>query len=226
MSKPDTIERISYLRQFVTEKRYEILCDILNKRTRHLSVVLEDVNRPHNASAVLRSCDCFGIQDVHVIENRNKLDISERVTRGAEAWLTIKKYKERDSKNTERCIASLKHEGYKIIALTPHDPGCELAELSVDNKLALFFGTEKVGLSDTVLEQADERVVIPMRGFTESFNISVSVALVLFDLRMKVEGSGFYWGLSESEKQLLMLEWLRNSIRESEMIEGEYFGKG
>ncbi len=225
MHKPDTTERISYLRQFITDKRYDVLNNILNKRTRHITVALEDINRPHNASAVLRSCDCFGIQDVHIIENRNKLDISGRVTRGAESWLTIQKYKGQGRRNTEKCIKTLKSKGYKIIAMTPHDPVCELGDLEADDKLALLFGTEKVGLSDTVLKQADKRVVIPMRGFTESFNISVSVALVLFALRAKLEASSIRWELDDREKQELMLEWLRHSIREFEMIEDGYFGK-
>lgn len=224
MNKTDMDDRIAYLSQFVTRKRLDLFKDILEKRTRHLTIALEDVYHPHNASAVLRSCDCLGIQDVHVIENRNTLDISEKVTRGAESWLTLKKYDHPNGGNSLKCIKALKRNGYRIIAMTPHHPDYILADLDVNEKLAVFFGSEKDGLTDVALEQADDKVMIPMYGFTESYNISVGVALVLYDLRTKLEATRIDWGLTEQEKQVLTLEWLRYSVRASKLIEGRFFG--
>ena len=223
MIKTDTNDRIAYLSQFVTRKRLDLLEDILDKRTRHLTIALEDVYHPHNASAVLRSCDCLGIQDVHIIENRNTLDISEKVTRGAESWLTLQKYDQPDGGNALRCIETLRRNGYRIIAMTPHHPDYTLADLDANEKLAVFFGSEKEGLTDVVLEQADDKVMIPMYGFTESYNISVGVALVLYDLRTKLEATRIDWGLTEQEKQALMLDWLRSSVRAGKLIEDRFF---
>jgi len=223
MIKTDTNDRIAYLSQFVTRKRLNLLGDILDKRTRHLTIALEDVYHPHNASAVLRSCDCLGIQDIHIIEDRNTLDISEKVTRGAESWLTLKKYDDPDGRNALRCIEALRQDGYRIIAMTPHHPDYTLGDLEVNEKLAVFFGSEKDGLNDIVLEQADDKVMIPMFGFTESYNISVGVALVLYDLRTKLEATGIDWGLMKQEKQTLMLDWLRYSVRAGKLIEDRFF---
>ena len=226
MYETDINKRITCLKQFVTGKRFEILKKILDNRTRHLTVVLEDVYHPHNASAVLRSCDCFGVQDVHVIENRNALNISDKVTRGAESWLTIEKYTKPDNRNTERCIATLRKEGYRIVALTPHSPDFQLRDLEIDDKLALLFGSEKDGLSKVALQQADHKVMIPLYGFTESFNISVSVALALYDLRLKLDASNIPWQLNEGEKQTLLHQWLRNSVRAGKVIEKRFFDAG
>ena len=223
MIKTDRNERIAYLSQFVTSKRLDLLSNILDKRTRHLTIALEDVYHPHNASAVLRSCDCLGVQDVHIIENRNALDISEKVTRGAESWLTLKKYDHPDGRNSLRCIETLRSDGYKIIAMTPHYPDYTLGDLDVNEKLAVFFGSEKEGLTDVVLQQADDKVMIPMYGFTESYNISVGVALVLYDLRTKLEATRMDWRLTEQERQALFLDWLRYSVRAGKLIESRFF---
>lgn len=222
MVKMDVSDRIAYLSQFITGERFTLLSDILDKRTRHLTLALEDVYHPHNASAVLRSCDCLGVQDVHVIENRNTLDISGKVTRGAESWLTLKKYDHPDGANAERCVDTLRKDGYRIIAMTPHQPDYTLSDLDVREKVAVFFGSEKTGLTASVLRKADDRVMIPMYGFTESYNISVGVALVLFDLRTKLEATRIDWGLSEQEKQTLILEWLKYSIRAGKLIEDRF----
>jgi tRNA (guanosine-2'-O-)-methyltransferase len=213
----DKLELIKYLEGFVSERRKQRLLEVLNQRTRHLAVVLEDVYQAHNASAVLRSCDCFGIQDVHFIENRNRFKISEDVAMGATQWLSVHRYASSEN-NTATCLTELKNKGYRIIATSPHKNDKTLQELEINTPFALVFGTEINGLSETVFDVADEFVKIPMYGFTESFNISVSAALCVYELTTRIRKSGLHYELSENEKQEIYLNWLKASIKKSDLI--------
>lgn len=195
--------------------------EVIRWRTRHITLVLEDLYQPHNASAVLRSCDCFGIQDVHIIENRNKYTINPDVALGASKWLNLIKYNH-DENNTREALCSLKEKGYRIVATTPHTNDVDIQELPVEKPLALVFGTELEGISEAVREMADEYVRIPMFGFTESFNISVSAAICLSHLVGKLHISKVNWALSDAEQDAVLLEWYRNSIYKAELIEKDF----
>lgn len=219
-----TPELIRYMEGFVSERRRERLKTVLDERMRHMTVVLEDVYQAHNASAVLRSCDCFGVQDVHFIENRNKFKISEEVSMGSTQWLSIKKYNE-EANNTARCLKELKEKGYRIVATTPHKNDQLISELDVSKPFALVFGTEIDGITETVFEMADEFVKIPMHGFTESFNISVCAALCMYELTTRIRKENIPYQLSEQEKQELYLEWLMASVSKSDLIVKEYLTK-
>jgi tRNA (guanosine-2'-O-)-methyltransferase len=214
-------ELISYLSQFISDTRRSKFDKVLEYRTRHITIALEDIYQPHNASAVLRSCDIFGIQDIHIIENKNAYTINKDIAMGSPKWLNLHKYRKEEN-NSLTCIKKLKDQGYRIIATTPHENDCLLENLKVDQPLALFFGTELTGISDTVREHADEFVRIPMFGFTESFNISVSAALCLHTLASKLHHTNANWHLQEEEKDELLLRWLRNSIPKVELIEKDY----
>jgi tRNA (guanosine-2'-O-)-methyltransferase len=227
-------ELVKYLSGFVTENRLKRFEEVLQHRTRHLTVVLEDIYQPHNAAAVLRSCDCFGIQDVHVIENQNKFEANPDVELGSLKWLTIHKYNSKDPSTplgmtmpgvTEQCITSLKKNGYKIIVTSPHKNDCSIEELDITKKTALFFGTEMRGATPVAFEQADGFVKIPMVGFTESLNISVSAAVSLFTLSSRLKRSSIDWKLSEDEETEIRLAWLRNTIQKPELLEKEFFEK-
>lgn len=189
-----------------------------------MTIALEDLYQPHNASAVLRSCDIFGIQDIHIIENKNAYTVNKDIALGAPKWLNLHKYRHAEN-NSLDCILKLKEKGYRIIATTPHEKECDLECLSIDKPFALFFGTELTGISDIVREHADEFLKIPMYGFTESFNISVSAALCLHSLKEKLHRSDITWHLNDTEKEELMLRWLRNSIPKVELIEKDYLAK-
>lgn len=217
-------ELINYLSNLISEKRRAKFDEVLNYRTRHLTIVLEDLYQPHNASAVLRSCDIFGIQDIHIVENKNVYTVNRDIALGSPKWLNIHQYKQTED-NTKLCIDQLKKKGYHIVATSPHKNGCSIEELSVDKPLALVFGTELTGISDTVRENADAFVQIPMFGFTESFNISVSVALCLHTLTAMIHKSDVSWQLNENEKDELLLTWLRNTIRKVDLIEKDFFEK-
>lgn len=217
-------ELINYLSNLISENRRAKFDEVLNYRTRHITIVLEDLYQPHNASAVLRSCDIFGIQDIHIIENRNAYTVNKDIALGSPKWLNTYTYKGTEN-NSLNCISQLKEKGYRIVATSPDKNNRSIEELSVDKPLALLFGTELTGISDTVREHADEFVTIPMFGFTESFNISVSAALCLHTLTSKLHQSSTDWHLKDPEKDELLLTWLRNTIRKSEMIEKDFFEK-
>jgi len=212
-----TKEMIDYLRRFATDERYQKFQNAVQFRTRHLTVIIEDVFQSHNASAVLRTCDCFGIQDVHIIENRNKYEVNPDVALGASKWLDLYRYNE-PGNNTIGCIARLKQQGYRIVATTPHKDGFIPENLPINRKTALLFGTELAGLTPVALEMADDFVRIPMVGFTESLNLSVSAAIFIRTLTNRLRSSDIEWQLTEVEKDSILLSWLMQSINKSEMI--------
>lgn len=209
---------IEYLKDFTTESRWNTIQKVLFERTNHITVVLEDLHKPHNANAVLRSCDGFGIQDVHIIENRNVFGAERTVSIGAHQWLTLKKYNNPESENVSVCFEALRKEGYKVLATTPHEQDQNLSELLIDQKVALVFGTEREGVTDSVMEQADGFVKIPMHGFSESFNISVSAAICLYDLTTRLRKSNLDWHLDSEYQKHLSLLWLTKTIKASDKL--------
>ncbi|MGB2371734.1 MAG: TrmH family RNA methyltransferase [Flavobacteriales bacterium] len=213
---------IDHFLKCITDERKALFEELIQKRTTYLTVVLENIYQPLNASAVLRSCDCFGIQDVHVIENYNEFKPDREVAMGASNWLTVNRY-DKNENNTLDCIQSLKNQGYRIVATSPHNSQTDLINFDLSKgKTALFFGTEVEGLSDVVLENADEHLHIPMYGFTESFNLSVSAAICLYEMRMKMEKENIKWQMTEDEKNQVLLNWLRYSIDRSEIVEEDF----
>lgn len=223
MDKSLKLQLLNFLKEFITEERWETINAVLEKRTRHLTVVLEDIYQPHNASAVLRSCEGFGIQDVHIIENRNAFNPNNEVTIGAHKWITQHHYNEEKQNNTEYCYQRLREREYQIIATTPHNDDVTIDEVSVDKPTALVFGAELKGLSDTAMQQADGYAKIPMSGFSESFNISVGAALCLYDLTTRLRNKDRQWSLTEDEKLDLRLEWVKRSVRAPDKLEARFF---
>lgn len=210
-------EVIDLLLPYVTPARQRRLQDVLAQRTRHMTVALEDIYQPHNAAAVIRSCDCFGVQDIHIIENQYKFDPSSGVSLGSQKWVDHWYY-DRGDFNTDTCMNHLKEKGYAIVATSPHVDSYTPENLPIDRPVALFFGSEKPGLTDFALANADYKLQIPMYGFTESFNISVSAAIVMSVLanRIRQELDSEKWQLSDQEKTLKLLEWVVKSTSKGE----------
>jgi len=215
-------ELISYLEQFITNDRVNTINKVIEMRTRYITVAIENIYQSHNASAVVRTCECIGIQDIHVIENKNRYNINPDVVMGASGWVDIYKYKSSDKSSME-AILSLKKSGYRIVATTLDENACTLNDFNLHaGKCALFFGTELNGISENVIKNTDEFLKIPMFGFTESFNISVSAAIILYQLINRLHHSDIKWELTQEEKSALKLSWLRNSINKCDLIE-KYF---
>lgn len=216
---------ITYLEQFVSERRRDLFKQVLEQRTRHFTVAIEDIYQSHNASAVVRSCDVFGVQDIHIIENKYTFNTSKQVAKGAQKWLDFEYYRERNTNNTLKCIENLRTKGYQIVATTPHNDSCYLQDFDVIKKSAFFFGVEKAGLSKDVLLNADVNLKIPMVGFTESLNISVAAAIILQNTTEKLKRSSKKWQLTTHEKDVEYLKWLEKSIKSIKKIKKLYYSK-
>ena len=204
--------------QYITRERKEKIEKNAAQRTRFITVVLEDIYQAHNISAVLRSCDCFGIQDIHVIEHKHRFEVHEEIAKGSAQWLSLHRYQGDQANNTERCFNELREQGYRIVATTPHKNDITIDALSLDQKVALVFGTEQHGLSSYALEHADAFVKIPMYGFTESFNISVAAAISLYELTKRLRASSLPWQLTDEEVIDLELSWLGSTTHRGEQI--------
>ncbi|MCX6257738.1 MAG: RNA methyltransferase [Bacteroidia bacterium] len=214
---------INHLSLFVTDHKLKLFSELIGYRTRYLTVVLEDIYQSQNASAVMRTCDCLGIQDIHIIENKNKYTFNPDVALGSVKWINMIRYNEMEN-NTLSAISHLRNSGYRIVATSPHNEGTELNDFDLNSgKTALFFGTELEGLSPIVLDNADEFMTVRMFGFTESFNISVSAAIILHHLTEKLHNSSIIWELNNEEKSDVLLAWLRNTVPRADIIEKEYF---
>ncbi|PZX55416.1 tRNA (guanosine-2'-O-)-methyltransferase [Algoriphagus ratkowskyi] len=214
---------LDYISQYITENKKTVMEKVLTQRTRFMTVVLEDIFKPHNASAVLRTCDCFGIQDVHVIEKINAYKVNPFVTRGASQWIDLHKYHNKEGNAVQDCFSVLREKGYKIYGTSPLPGSISIHDLEPDEKIALVFGNEHDGISAEVQENVDGLVHIPMLGFTESFNISVAASISLYELVKKVEKYNhpdFY--LSENEKQLLRMKWFRSVVTRPDLHEKAY----
>ena len=206
----------------MSDNKNELFEKIIEDRTKHVTVVLEDIFQPQNASAVLRTCDVFGIQDVHVIENTNEYNVNPQVVHGASKWINLHKYNEKEN-NTLDCINSLKEKGYKVYGTTPHTNDCLIDDLPLDEPVALVFGTELTGLSDVAMDNVDGFVKIPMYGFTESLNISVSASICLYELSKRLKSSDFDWKLTHEEKVLQLIKWSKQVVKSADLIEQEFY---
>lgn len=205
------------LSEHLTERKRNLFDAVANQRTRHLTLVMEDIYQTHNSSAIVRSMESWGVQDIYSIENRNSFHLHRRIARGAYDWLTLHQYNSHKN-NTLECINDLKNKGYKIVATTLHDNAKPLEELDISQKTAIVMGTELTGVSDEIKMTADEHVIIPMYGFTESLNVSVASAVIMQHLMQKLKRSDIAWQLTEEEKLELKIQWAKRSIKWSQHL--------
>lgn len=212
------LKLLEYLEDFLTENRKERFLEVLANRTNHFTIAMEDVYQLHNTSAVMRSCEVFGIQELNVVEQKFGKRIDTEIAMGAQKWVDINRF---DS--MQNCIDSVRVKGYQIIATTPHNDSCMLHEFDITKPSAIFFGTEKQGLSQEVIEQADGFLKIPMVGFTESLNISVSAAIIIQDITSRLRQSDINWKLNDEEILEKRLTWTKNSIKDIKRIEERYY---
>jgi len=214
------LELLHYLESFLTDERKARFLNVLSRRTNHFTIAMEDIFQLHNTSAVMRSCEVFGIQQLNVVEEKYGKTIDKEIAMGAEKWVDINRFA-----NMQECIDDVRSKGYRIIATTPHHDDCTLEEFDISQKSAIFFGTERLGLSEEVIGQADGFLKIPMEGFTESLNISVSAAIIIQSLTSRLRNSDIEWRLSEKEILEKRIDWARKSIKDIKRVESRFHEK-
>ena len=207
-------ERLEYMSQFLTEERKAVLQRTVASRTHYMRILTENMFHPQNASAIMRHCEAFGIQQIHTVEDRCKFDPSVNIVRGTQKWVDVEHHE-----TTREALAALKSEGYRIVATTPHR--CSATPETFDvtkGKFTLVFGTEHAGISDEVIEAADDFLMIPMCGMVESLNVSASAAILIYMLSERIRQSVDGWQLSDDEQLKLLTRWTMSSVRDFEGI--------
>ena len=215
-------ERTAYMSQFLTEERVEVLRRTLASRTRYMTILTENTFHPQNASALVRHCEAFGLQDLHTVEPRCKFNPNVNFVRGTDKWVDITRHE-----STEEAISTLKGAGYRLVATTPHRESCTPETFDVaKGPFCLVFGTEHAGVSDEIIESADEYLRIPMCGMVESLNVSASAAILIYMLsqRMRLTPS-IDWALKEDDAREMLFRWVMSSVKDSERILEREFGK-
>jgi tRNA (guanosine-2'-O-)-methyltransferase len=208
--------------QYISDHKKEFITRVLDQRTRHITMVMENIYQSQNASTVVRTCECMGLQDVHIIEDQSKYQVNSKVLKGSNKWLDLIRYKAKNINNSEACFQALREKGYKIVVTDPSPDCVSIDAVSVDEKIAIVMGNELKGISSYAQEHCDLRVKIPMYGFTESMNISVSAAICMNTLMPKLRNSSVNWHLSDEEKKDIRLQWFRKVVRKSDIIEREF----
>lgn len=212
------LQYLAFLENILTDNRKERFQNVLENRTKHFTIAVEDIFQMHNTSAVMRSCEIFGIQELNVIEQRYGKSIDKEIAMGAQKWVDINKFE-----TVTDCLKTMKRKGYQIIATTPHENVCLLDDFDISKPSALFFGTERDGLSEEIIQAADGFLKIPMVGFTESLNISVSAAIIIQNLMSRLRKSDIIWQLSDEEILEKRMAWAKNSIKDIKRIEERYY---
>lgn len=208
-------ERTAYMSTFLTEERVEVLRRTLASRTRYMTILTENTFHPQNASALVRHCEAFGLQDLHTVETRCKFNPNVNIVRGTDKWVDLTRH---DS--TADAIAALKGAGYRLVATTPHRESCTPETFDVERgPFCLVFGTEHAGVSDEIIEAADEYLRIPMCGMVESLNVSASAAILIYMLSQCMRLSPTIdWRLKEDDARELLFRWVMSSVRDAERI--------
>ncbi len=191
-----------------TARRIDRLRSVAASRQAGLTVVLEDIHDPHNAEAVFRSCDALGVQQVHLIFEREAPFKPRRIGKASSAsankWLSFTVHR-----STAACLGALRASGYELVAAAPPPRGCELAAADLTaTRLALLFGNEHRGLSEEALAAAEQVMSIATVGMVRSLNLSVAAAICLHEATRQRAATGRDFRLSTEEQARLVAEWL------------------
>ncbi len=212
--------RIEYMAQFMTGERFGVLQRAVAGRTRWMTVCMENTFHPQNASALVRNCEAFGVQDIHTVQTVCKFNPNVRIVRGTDKWVDLHRHP-----STADALAALRGRGYRLVATTPHGNGTAPEDFDVAaSPFALVFGTEHEGITADVSAAADELLTIPMCGLVESLNVSASAAILLYMLSSRMRRSGVAWQLGEAEQAEITFRWMMESVRDSERILSRYKG--
>lgn len=224
MEYKPTEELKEFMLQFLTDEKINRFNEVLEKRTRHITIVLEDIYQAQNTNAVIRSCECFGVHDLHLIQNKYEFEIVQDISLGSAKWINIKQHNQ-PGNNTISCIKELKEKGYQIICASPHENEVDLQELNIDKKTAFVIGSELDGLSPDAVMHCDGFMKIPMAGFTESLNLSNCTAVILQNLTARLWKSNLDWQLTEEEKRAIFIQWCFEVTGRKEMLLDYFYKK-
>ena len=212
-------EIYDYLQQFLTDERLSKIEHFSKESSDFVLPVMEDVYQFRNAAAIVRSVEACGFHHVVALEEENVFNPNLKVTKGAETWVQVEKMP-----NNLDSLKEIKSRGYRILAVSPEKNATMLPDYEVKEPIALVFGTELEGVSDEIIDFADETLAIPMFGFTKSFNVSVAAAICMYELKQKLIKSGIEYQLSEEKLLELKIRWAKNSIKSSEQILERFLG--
>lgn len=214
-------ERIACLSEFLTPERFASLERTVRMRTRYMTLLAENTFHPHNASALIRNCEAFGVQSLHTVENRCKFEPALNIVRGTDRWIDIERHE-----STTEALATLRKEGYRIVATTPHRRSCTPETFDVAaGPFALVFGTEHAGISDEVMRSADEYLLIPMCGLVESLNVSASAAILIYQLSTRLRATVDHWAMSEQQQAATLYGWIRECVPDADAILARKYGE-
>ena len=213
-------QKIELLSRHLTPQRLEKIMRVSADRTRYVTVVLENIFYTQNFSAVTRTCECLGIQDLYQIGTATQGRLNSDVAKGASCWTDIHRMTKLP---IAEAVSQLKAAGYRIVAAMPAPGASSLYDLDLSKgKIAVAMGNETDGTGEEIKNLADEFITIPMYGFTESFNVSVSAAIILSELMNRLRRSDIDWRLPPDELDELRYRWIRRCIKQGDKIEAEY----
>lgn len=214
-------ERTRYLAEFMLPERREALARALDNRTDYMTVMTENMFHPQNASAIVRHCEAFGVQNIHTVESLCAFNPNLNIVRGTDKWIDINRHA-----TTAEALGALKAQGYRIVATTPHRESCTPETLDVcRGRFAVVFGTEKQGISDEVVAAADDFLRIPMCGLVESLNVSASAAILIYILSQRMRREVGEWQLSAERHAELLYRWYRASVKDADALLAREFEK-
>ncbi|MGZ5196751.1 MAG: TrmH family RNA methyltransferase [Kaistella sp.] len=210
-------QTFDYLKQFLTHDRLTKIEHFAPESSDFVLPVMEDIFQFRNAAAIVRSVEACGFHKIVAMESENEFNPNLRVTKGAETWVEVEKMPHHlDS------LQEIKNRGYKILAVSPEKNATMLPDYELTGPVALVFGTEKEGVTEEILDFADETLAIPMYGFTRSFNVSVAAAICFYELKQKLIKSNLDYKLSEEKLWKMKIRWAKNSINSGEEIYQKY----
>ena len=210
-------EIFHYLEKFLTEERLQKINFFAPESSDYLLPVMEDIFQFRNAAAIVRSVEACGFHKIVAMESENVFNPNLRVTKCAETWVEVEKLP-----HSLDSIKKIKNRGYKIVAVSPEKNATLLPDFSISEPVALVFGTEKEGVTEEILDFADETLAIPMYGFTRTFNVSVAASICMYELKQKLLKSGIDYKLSEEKMWQMKVRWAVNSLASGEQILTKY----
>ena len=190
----------------ILPRRFERIKNVLNCRMKNLTVLVEAVNKPHNLSAILRTCDAAGVFEANFISEKDKVKTFNSTAQGSQKWVKLNNHE-----TTISAVSELKKKGFKLYGTTLNERSTDYRNFDYSENTCFVLGAEKWGLSDQLISKVDESIFIPMSGMVQSLNVSVAASILLFEAIRQRENKSLLplngEGLSENEYQKTLFEW-------------------